>query len=69
MAARAQYKDPTLNVEVGPSLWMPVNLIKGNQVLNFLVEALKTEWGKKLYGRTLIWQIASGIYQVCTGVG
>ncbi|EFJ45518.1 hypothetical protein VOLCADRAFT_121174 [Volvox carteri f. nagariensis] len=58
-----KYKDPTLNMDVGPSLWMPVNLIKGNQVLNFLVEALKTDWGMRLYGRTLIWQIASGIYQ------
>ncbi|GLI59560.1 hypothetical protein VaNZ11_001466, partial [Volvox africanus] len=58
-----KYKDPTLNMEVGPSLWMPVNLIKGNQTLNFLVEALKTDWGMRLYGRTLIWQIASGVYQ------
>ncbi|GIL77116.1 hypothetical protein Vretifemale_6672, partial [Volvox reticuliferus] len=58
-----KYMDPTLNVEVGPSLWIPVTIIKGNQTLNFLVEALKTGWGTRLYSRTLIWQIASGIYQ------
>lgn len=49
---------------VGPSLWVPLSIVKGNQVSNFLANAIKSPWGMRLYGRTLIWQMASGLYQV-----
>ncbi|KAG2454793.1 hypothetical protein HYH02_000628 [Chlamydomonas schloesseri] len=58
-----KYKDPQLNAMVGPSLWVPLSIVKGNQVSNFLVNAIKSPWGMRLYGRTLIWQMASGLYQ------
>ncbi len=64
-----QYKDQMLNVEMGPSLWIPLSIVKGNQVSNFLVNAVQSEWGMKLYGRTLIWQMASGLYRVGAGAG
>lgn len=64
-----QYKDQMLNVDMGPSLWIPLSIVKGNQVSNFLANAMQSEWGRKLYGRTLIWQMASGIYKVGAGVG
>ncbi|KAG2495299.1 hypothetical protein HYH03_006571 [Edaphochlamys debaryana] len=63
-----KYKDSQLNTMVGPSLWVPLSIIKGNQVSNFLAKAIETEWGMKLYGRTLIWQMASGLYQDKTKV-
>ncbi|GFR42109.1 hypothetical protein Agub_g2952 [Astrephomene gubernaculifera] len=58
-----KYKNPTVNVMVGPSPWIPVTIMKGSNALNFVTKAVENEWGMKLYGRTLVWQIAKSIYQ------
>ncbi|KXZ43379.1 hypothetical protein GPECTOR_92g602 [Gonium pectorale] len=58
-----KYTDPSLNVQMGPSMWIPINLLKGSQALNFVGKAVRSEWGMKLYGRTLIWQISTSLYQ------
>jgi hypothetical protein len=60
----SQYKDAQLNTMVGPSMWLPLSIVKGNQVSNFLAKAVEVEWGRKLYGRTLLWQMAAGLYKV-----
>lgn len=43
--------------------WMFVSVMKGGSTANALVKSLGTEWGKKLYSKTLIQSIGSGMYK------
>jgi hypothetical protein len=39
-------------------------MVKGGSAANALVKACESEWGKKLYSRTLITNIGSAVYKV-----
>ena len=43
--------------------WFPLSVIKGSAAANTLVKSLDSEWGKKLYGKTLIRQIGMSLYR------
>ena len=42
--------------------WMNMSIVKGGASANLLVKGMGTEWGRKLYGRTLLSNIATSIY-------
>lgn len=46
-----------------PKNWVPLSIVKGGQSANLLVKAMESEWGRKLYGKTLITNIAKAVYQ------
>jgi len=50
-------------VEIKQSKWVPLSIVKGGQAANFLVKALETEWGRKLYAKTLIKNIGQAVYK------
>ncbi|KAF6251809.1 hypothetical protein COO60DRAFT_1557045 [Scenedesmus sp. NREL 46B-D3] len=43
--------------------WVFVSLVKGGGPANAMVKSLESEWGRKLYGRTLISNIGSSVYK------
>ncbi|KAF8072816.1 HHL1 [Scenedesmus sp. PABB004] len=43
--------------------WVFVSVVKGGSAANALVKSLQTEWGRKLYGRTLISNIGNAVYK------
>ncbi len=43
---------------------MPLSIVKGGQSANVLVKTMESEWGKKLYSRTLVSNIAQAVYKV-----
>ena len=45
------------------SQWFPVSVIKGGAALDSLLKGCQTEWGKRLYGKTLIRNIAGSLYK------
>jgi hypothetical protein len=47
--------------------WIFVSLVKGGGPANAMVKSLETEWGRKLYGRTLISNIGQSVYKVRHG--
>lgn len=46
-----------------------MTVVKGGQQANLLVQAMRSPWGKALYSKTLIKNIAQAIYQVCRSNG
>ncbi len=46
-----------------PKNWVPLSIVKGGQSANLLVKTMESEWGRKLYGKTLITNIAKAVYQ------
>lgn len=59
-----KFIDPmTQKLSTGVSPWVPLSVLKGSTAANFLLKILETEWGKVLYGNTLIRQIAQGVYK------
>lgn len=46
------------------SQWFPVSVIKGGAALDSLLKGCQTDWGKRLYGKTLIRNVA-GILGTC----
>jgi hypothetical protein len=44
--------------------WIFVSVVKGGSAANAMVKSLDSEWGRKLYGRTLISNIGSAVYKV-----
>lgn len=49
------------------SPWVPLTIVKGGQAANFLVKAMESEWGRKLYAKTLIKNIGQAVYKVRRG--
>ena len=47
-----------------PIQWLPVSVVKGGGPANLLVSAMESEWGKKLFGKTLIRSIAQSVWKV-----
>lgn len=43
--------------------WRPLSMVKGGQAANALVKYMQTEWGRKLYSKTLIRNIAEPVYK------
>ncbi|KIZ07565.1 hypothetical protein MNEG_0380 [Monoraphidium neglectum] len=43
--------------------WMNMSVVKGGSSANLLVKGMATEWGRKLYARTLLSNIAGSIYK------
>lgn len=43
--------------------WMNMSVVKGGTSANLLVKGMATEWGRKLYGRVLLGNIAESIYK------
>lgn len=43
--------------------WMNMSIVKGGSSANLLVKGMSTEWGQKLYARTLLSNIAQSIYK------
>eukprot|EP00882_Tetradesmus_deserticola_P006730 GHRQ01007083.1.p1 GENE.GHRQ01007083.1~~GHRQ01007083.1.p1 ORF type:complete len:180 (+),score=72.56 GHRQ01007083.1:357-896(+) len=43
--------------------WIFVSLVKGGSAANAMVSSLQSEWGRKLYGRTLISNIGQSVYK------
>lgn len=59
-----KFMDPIMQkVTTGTSAYIPLSIVKGGQGANFLVQIVSSEWGRKLYGKTLISQIARSIYK------
>lgn len=50
-------------VEVKDGRWVPLSVVKGGRAANFLVKACESEWGHKLYGKTLVRQIGMAVYK------
>jgi hypothetical protein len=42
---------------------MNMSVVKGGSSANLLVKGMATEWGRKLYARTLLSNIAGSIYK------
>ncbi len=49
--------------------WVPLSVIKGGTSANLLIKSMESEWGKVLYGKTLVQNIAEALYKVCRGAG
>ena len=45
--------------------WIPVSIVKGSRPTNLLVGLLESDWGKKLFGKTLVRSIAEPVWKVC----
>jgi hypothetical protein len=43
--------------------WLPLSIVKGGQAANLLVRSMDSEWGRKLFGKTLIRNIAQAVYK------
>lgn len=43
--------------------WIFVSVVKGGAAANALVKSLESEWGARLYGRTLISNIGNAVYK------
>jgi hypothetical protein len=43
--------------------WIFVSVVKGGSAANALVKSLESEWGRKLYSRTLIQNIGNAVYK------
>jgi hypothetical protein len=56
--------DQKVKVMMKESPWVPLTITKGGQAANFLVKALQSEWGRKLYAKTLLKQISQSVYRV-----
>lgn len=52
---------PVAGAKPEVSQWIPLSILKGGQGANLLVAALESEWGRKLYGKTLLRQIGMAI--------
>ena len=44
--------------------WLPLSIVKGGQAANLLVRSMDSDWGRKLFGKTLIRNIAQAVYKV-----
>ena len=42
--------------------FVSISVVKGGSAANMLVKVMDSEWGRKLYGRTLINNIAQSVY-------
>lgn len=62
-----QYIDEKVKVMMTNSPWVPLTIVKGGQAANFLVKAMESEWGRKLYAKTLIKNIGQAVYKVSWG--
>ncbi|KAK9865672.1 hypothetical protein WJX84_008594 [Apatococcus fuscideae] len=60
-----QQPEPGSRAYMSVPKWMPVSVISGGAAANNLVENLDTDWGRKLYGKLLIRQLANGVYKEC----
>lgn len=43
--------------------WMNMSVVKGGSSANLLVKGMSTEWGRRLYARTLLSNIAQSLYK------
>jgi hypothetical protein len=43
--------------------WLPLSVMKGGSSANVLVRTMRSEWGRRLYARTLVSNIAQGLYK------
>ena len=59
-----QQPEPGSRAYMSVPKWMPVSVISGGAAANSLVENMDTAWGRKLYGKLLIKQLANGVYKV-----
>ncbi len=59
-----QQPEPGSRAYMSVPKWMPVSVISGGAAANNLVTNLDTEWGRKLYSKLLIRQLANGVYKV-----
>ena len=48
---------------VQSSQWFPVNIIKGGKQMDSVLLQLQTGWGKALYQKFLIKQVAGSLYR------
>ena len=66
-----QQPEPGSRAYMSVPKWMPVSVISGGAAANSLVENMDTAWGRKLYGKLLIKQLANGVYKVkgCMHIG
>ena len=44
--------------------WVPLSIVKGGQAANYMVKAMESDFGRKLYSKTLIRNIAQAVYKV-----
>ena len=44
--------------------WCPLSVVKGGQAANLLIRSMDSPWGLKMFGNTLVRNIATVIYQV-----
>ena len=59
-----QQPEPGSRAYMSVPKWMPVSVISGGAAANSLVENMDTAWGRRLYGKLLIKQLANGVYKV-----
>eukprot|EP00983_Pelagomonas_calceolata_P037274 1136266-Pelagomonas_calceolata.AAC.2 len=50
-------------LEVKEGRWVPLSVVKGGPAANYLLKAMESEWGRKLYSKTLLRQIGMAIYR------
>ncbi|KAF5831632.1 hypothetical protein DUNSADRAFT_12792 [Dunaliella salina] len=50
-------------LEVKEGRWLPLSVVKGGPAANYLLKAMESEWGRKLYSKTLLRQIGMAIYR------
>lgn len=60
-----QQPEPGSRAYMSVPKWMPVSVISGGAAANSLVENMDTAWGRKLYSKLLIKQLANGVYKEC----
>ena len=48
--------------------WCPLSVVKGGQAANLLIRSMDSPWGLKMFGNTLVRNIATVVYQVCPAV-
>ena len=53
--------DPTITLQ--SAQWFPVNIIKGGKQMDSVLLQLMTGWGKALYQKFLIKQVAASLYR------
>lgn len=53
----------SVKTEMTNSPWVPLSVVKGGQAANALVIIMESEWGRKLFSKTLVSNIAAAVYK------
>ncbi len=60
------FHDPSWHLQLPQ--WCPLSVVKGGQAANLLIRSMDSPWGLKMFGNTLVRNIATVVYQASPSV-